>query len=199
MGERFFIWAFAFIAVIMMAGCKEGITGMTGLDAGKEEGDGSDNSLEVVSVETIKTDTTSLKVTCYQDSDCGDSLSEKPKCFQGNVVTEIHTPKCTYPGTINSFCHIEREDKIELCNGPKDDCSDGRCVIISQEPCMDTDGGKNYAKAGIVNDGFLKTYEDLCQDERWLIEMYCSHGTKGYGMQEFRRCDKGCRDGACVS
>src|SRR3989344_323102 len=194
--KMFFIAIALVIASVALAGCQKTVGDALGVfgDSGSTDGQSD--------VQDIKEDNAEiqpeLKVKCYEDSDCGPVLTKEPYCFQGNVLTEKRVAKCMYKGTINSFCIQDNEDELQLCNKEGEDCSDGRCVVISKEPCKDTDGGKNYGRFGIVNDGFLKTYTDICQDRWWLIEAYCSHGTKGYGVQEYRRCDKGCREGACV-
>src|SRR3989344_2714692 len=193
--KMFFIAMALIIALVALAGCNQKIVG----DGPDTSGDSSDRQSDVQDINEDNAESQSeLNVKCYQDSDCGPVLTKEPYCFQGNVLTEKRVAKCMYKGTINSFCVQDNEDELQLCNKEREDCSNGRCVVISKEPCDDTDGGKNYGRFGIVNDGFLKTYTDVCQDRWWLIEMYCSHGTKGYGVQEYHRCDKGCSEGACV-
>ena len=122
----------------------------------------------------------------------------EPYCFQGNVLTPKNIPRCVYPGTINSYCKTEKKDEMQLCVRGIESCSSGKCVIVSTQPCSDSDGGRDYDRQGVVRDGFQKVYVDNCQDERWLIERYCSNGNKGEGITEIVRCDYECRSGACV-
>ncbi|MCX6707610.1 MAG: hypothetical protein NT001_05735, partial [Candidatus Woesearchaeota archaeon] len=119
-------------------------------------------------------------------------------CFQGNSLTPQNIPKCTYPGTINSKCTVEQKDKMVLCNKEKETCRSGACVLIALLPCSDTDGGKAYDRAGVVTDGLEKVYVDNCEDDRWLYERYCSHGTKGEGLTDEYQCEGKCSNGACV-
>jgi len=187
----YLIAAFAVIALLVASGCSR-ITGQTVLDTAADK----------TQVQTKQDSGASetQTVACSRDLDCGKPLIGETYCFQGNSLTPQNIPKCEYPGTINSKCTIEQEDKMVLCNREKETCKSGACVLIATLPCVDTDGGKDEHEAGMVTDGLGKEYVDTCMDDdRFVYERYCSHGRFGEGLTEEIWCEGKCSNGKCVS
>ncbi|MBU0536341.1 MAG: hypothetical protein KKE20_05210, partial [Nanoarchaeota archaeon] len=89
------------------------------------------------------TSSSGTEIECNQDSDCGKEIIGEPYCFQGSIMTPRKLPKCTYPGTVNSYCSIESKDKIEFCSSGEF-CREGTCLVLREQPCEDTDDGKDY-------------------------------------------------------
>ncbi len=138
------------------------------------------------------------EVKCYSDSDCGEPSSKEPYCFQGSVVTPRSEPVCHNKGTVKSYCTMESNDKVELCSPSREFCRDGKCLVIAEEPCDDTDNGKNYDVKGEVTDAMKNRMADKCADENTLLERYCSNGEYGEVMTEEHTCPGKCSDGICV-
>lgn len=186
----YLITAFAVIVLLTASGCNM-FTGQTVLETPKEK----------QQVQTGQNaGSAGTEVACSADSDCGKPMIGEPYCFQGNALTPQNLPKCMYPGTINSKCTVEQKDKMVLCNREKEACKSGACVLIASLPCTDTDGGKDENEAGMVTDGLGKEYVDNCveNDDRFVYERYCSHGTKGEGLTEIMWCEGRCSNGECV-
>lgn len=139
------------------------------------------------------------EVECNSDAECGEEVIGEPYCFQGSIMTPKRIPKCSFPGTINSYCRQESKDVTTPCSKGSEFCMDGKCLVIAEQPCTDTDGGKTYNISGRVTDGLLEVFVDNCLDDsRTLIETYCSDGEKGRGLTEEYRCPDRCSSGACV-
>ncbi|MBU0536278.1 MAG: hypothetical protein KKE20_04895 [Nanoarchaeota archaeon] len=143
------------------------------------------------------TSSSGTDVKCDQDSDCGNEVIGEPYCFQGSILTPRNMPKCTYPGTVNSYCSMENKDKVEFCSSGEF-CRDGTCLVLSEQPCEDTDGGKDYETFGRVTDGKLEVFNDDCQDDKVLLERYCSDGGFGRGLTDEHRCLYKCSGGKCI-
>ena len=138
-------------------------------------------------------------VECYSDSECGEVVTKEPYCFQGSVVTPESVPECHNAGTVDSYCRTESNDRVELCSPSEEFCRDGQCLVIAEEPCEDTDGGRDYSTQGKVTDALKERLWDQCaEDEKTLYERYCSHGDYGKVMTEEHRCSGKCSGGECV-
>lgn len=138
------------------------------------------------------------KVTCSKDSDCGQIEYGEKYCFQGGVVTPIVENICENPASVKSYCRREMADEVLMCEKGREICRDGSCLVLANLLCTDSDGGKNYEKAGTVFDAELIEYRDNCLDKYHVIEYYCSGGTKGIAKKEEVFCHGQCVTGACV-
>ncbi|MBD3313787.1 hypothetical protein GF345_05065 [Candidatus Woesearchaeota archaeon] len=187
----------AVIFAVMLSACSvQEQTGNSGAD--DEETGTDDSSMEEDEGNTIiVVDDSGTEVECNSDADCGQEVIGEPYCFQGNILTPRNIPKCVYPGTINSYCRMESKDRTTLC-GSGEFCRDGECLVTAQQPCNDTDGGKDYDTQGKVTDGLLEVFNDQCKDEDVLLERYCSNGEFGRGLTEEHECRYRCSGGRCA-
>jgi hypothetical protein len=106
--------------------------------------------------------------------------------------------KCIFPNTVKSYCTKDKTELTTLCDKAVETCRKGSCLKISELPCSDSDGGKNYYKRGTLVDGLFEEHADDCDDDDTLIEWYCSGGTKGFARSEQHTCPEQCITGACV-
>lgn len=135
-----------------------------------------------------------FRVMCSKDSECGQTVRRESYCFQNNAVTPVIKPTCNNPGSIKSECRNITEDEVELCIGSGEACRHSRCVTVKDEPCTDSDSGKDYTMAGKVYDADLMEYKDYCTNDDTLVEYYCVDN-KGFKQADYHTCE----DGKCVS
>ncbi|MEI6378409.1 MAG: hypothetical protein WCO55_02020 [Candidatus Falkowbacteria bacterium] len=98
---------------------------------------------------------------------------------------------CYGQQVLENYCDgsTAKSEKIACPSG----CNDGACI----KTCDDTDGGRNYFKAGAVGllvNGSATTYWDYC-DGQSIVENYCS-GSEA--KKETVKCVNGCRDSVCL-
>jgi len=138
-----------------------------------------------------------LSVRCSKDSECGSDVISEPYCFQGNAVAPVTKMKCIYPGTIKSYCTKEKTELTTLCDRDEETCRKGKCLVVADLPCSDSDGGKNYYKRGEIVDALFESHSDDCEDDV-LTEWYCSNDGKGFARSIEYTCPERCVTGACV-
>src|SRR3989339_368306 len=97
---------------------------------------------------------------------------------------------------------ILASNSIRCDNG----CKDGACLAEppveepQPEECVDSDNGRDYFVKGETAD-FGDTRKDVCFNSKTLTEFYCeqaegqSRPSRG---AEQKKCDYGCKDGACI-
>jgi len=98
----------------------------------------------------------------------------------------VYDPVCGDDGRTYSnscFAHLAGANVASL----------GECG--ASQKCVDSDGGRNYTKTGIIEKGG-KTYSDTCIDTAKLLEYYCSTDSIA---NETLTCQSGkCEGGRCV-
>lgn len=138
-------------------------------------------------------------IECHENSDCGEIIYGETYCFQNGITIPVTKPTCMNPGSIKSYCRNEMKDEVKMCIVGKEVCRSGKCFVLAELPCEDSDGGRNYEEAGTVFDAELIEYKDNCKDKYHVIEYYCIGGDKGIARSEERYCTGGkCVTGACV-
>ncbi|MCX8147143.1 MAG: hypothetical protein N3D84_01610 [Candidatus Woesearchaeota archaeon] len=186
------IIAVIFLFAMAMNGCKDQSTSdqkiQGSTDAGKETKNAANG------------ETGKIGVKCSINADCGAPIIGEPYCFQGSVTVDIKMPKCNLPGTINSYCTMESRTNVTDCKRDTEICRKGKCLVIAELPCNDTDGGLNYNVSGRVFDALLEESIDKCESENKLLERYCEYGNKGRGMTKEYMCPSNmkCSMGSCV-
>ena len=138
----------------------------------------------------------------YWYDSCGNKEEKKEKCENGcwNGVCvagndtgnqnqcKSHAQYGCYENHvfwIDSCGHVE--EKKEYCDNG---CENGFCL---ETECYDSDGGKNFYKAGVAESGDQRL-EDHCNSDGTLTEKYCD-GNEIKAMTW--TCDYGCAEGAC--
>ncbi len=93
--------------------------------------------------------------------------------------------------------YIDKNDCDIVSEKPKDKIES--CVAPTTSICSETDDGKDFFKKGITTDDKF-TSTDYCfsnpDQVQWLAENYCENGI---GKFEWKFCDNGCENGACIS
>lgn len=196
------------ILIVALSGCT--VTDITGSTAQEEKDSvqaGAGEKQEVQAQEEpkpaaetpAKTGDSMYEVACNGDSDCGETIYGEKYCFQNGIVTPITKNICMNPGSIKSYCRKEMRDEVVMCIEGREVCRNGKCLVLAELPCTDSDGGKNYEEAGTVLDAELIEYKDNCLDKGTVIEYYCLGGNKGLARDEKHYCIGGkCITGACV-
>ena len=209
---KIIVWIMALTAVFLLAiiisGCTtKGIDGNAVADnAGKQPGQQAavqeqDTESQQSSTDEEGSSSGSMyEIECSRDSDCGETTYGEKYCFQNGIVTPITKFTCMNAGSIKSYCKKEMADEVEPCDSSKEVCRSAECLVLANQPCTDSDGGKNYDKLGEVLDAELMNYKDECIDKHTLIEYFCTGNTKGVAGSERHYCTGGdCITGACVS
>ena len=194
--------------VLIISGCKDsGITGKAvaentaeiGSASGSQPASAQQPSSQPAEQKTAPSSGSLYKTECSKDSDCGGTLYGEKYCFQNGIVTPITKNICVNAGSVKSYCKKEMADEVLMCINGKEICRTGQCLVIANQPCSDSDGGKNFEKQGAVFDAELLNYKDECIDKHHLIEYFCVGGTKGVAGSERHIClDGDCVTGACV-
>lgn len=194
--------------VLVISGCKNsGITGKavaentagSGSASGSQPTGNQQPSSPPAEQKTASSDGSLYKIECSKDSDCGGTVYGEKYCFQNGIVTPITKNMCINPGSVKSYCRREMADEVLSCQNGKEICRAGECLVLANQPCSDSDGGKNFEKQGAVYDAELMNYKDECLDKHHLIEYFCAGGDKGVAGSERHLClDSDCITGACV-
>jgi len=95
--------------------------------------------------------------------------------YGGGMVVSSKTDYCIDNRTRNEYyCQDNAIVNSSMACPAGTYCAGGACVLT----CNDLDG-ENYSKASYVVDAAGKHY-DYCQDDKHLIEYFCSNGAAGY-------------------
>ncbi|MFO8016020.1 MAG: hypothetical protein R6U32_02865 [Candidatus Woesearchaeota archaeon] len=167
-------------------------------NADSDEGQNDQTARPADDTDDVPEGENSPDVECYDNSDCGETIYGEKHCFQNGVVTPITKHVCVNPGSVDSYCKKEESDEVEMCSPGKEVCRGGECLVLAEQPCNETDDGRDYEEAGEVFDAELIKYNDRCLDEETLIEYYCSGGDKGVAEKEEHICEGECSGGECV-
>ena len=115
-------------------------------------------------------------ITCYSDSDCGNSYwKNTPYCLDNDVYDYWVTPKCANPGTTSSYCYNQENAQ------QKQDCGDGYCDSWGSNYCENNDVYHSrtcYSKGCSGGSCYNNPYTD-----EQLVE----------------DCNYGCENGVCLS
>lgn len=110
------------------------------------------------------------------------------KTCDSNTETKCHDGHVYWFDSCNN-----KGEKKEYCDHG---CENGACIAVTNETCVDTDGGRVYHTYGVVEKGSSRL-TDHCNDDGSLTEKYCENNEI---KAEQVNCSQGyeCLEGECV-
>lgn len=100
-----------------------------------------------------------------------------------------------------AYASVYSESSESVRNRKKEDGKNPYRAGLKWLECLDSDGGKDFEKKGIVNMKYsykgkesIKTFEDKCDDNKQLIEYHC-RDKRHYRI--VTKCDYWCYEGTC--
>jgi eight-cysteine-cluster-containing protein len=95
-------------------------------------------------------------------------------CAPKEVECEAHHRYRCYEGHVFWFDSCgKRQEKKHYC---EHGCEDNQCIEKIVAECWDSDGGKHYDKEGVVETSDNQRFEDHCNEDGTLTEIYCLEG-----------------------
>ncbi|MEM4347936.1 MAG: hypothetical protein QW802_05055, partial [Candidatus Altiarchaeota archaeon] len=135
-----------------------------------------------------------------QEVNCRD-FNSCPSCLMGGCLWCERGSASYCTSVCDSFtCYMGTcKNNLNDCAATGATTTTATTTTIPGQVCSDSDGGRNYESSGICKEKGTYTYkdkgQDYCLDSTTLKEWYCSNEKCTY---EYKRCEYGCRAGACL-